>query len=132
MRASGLIHPRLALVVAELGHGDRICLADAGLPIPPGVERIDLAYRFGSPPFLDVLAALAEELVVEEFTVAEEAGSHCPSIVAALGDAFPDARRRAVSHEAFKAETIAVRAVIRTGEITPYANAMLHSGVPFG
>ena len=132
MRANGLIHPQLVRVLAELGHGDRICLADAGLPIPDGVERIDLAYRFGSPLFLDVLDALTEELVVEEITVADEAGSHCPEIVAALGEAFPDASRRTISHEAFKAETGAVRAIIRTGDVTPYANAMLRSGVPFG
>ena len=132
MRADGLIHPQLVRVLAELGHGDQICLADAGLPIAGGVERIDLAYRFGSPPFLDVLAALAGELVIEEVTVAVEAASHCPEIVAALGEAFPDADRRTTPHEAFKAETCEVRAVIRTGETTPYANAILRSGVPFG
>jgi D-ribose pyranase len=43
MRKSGVLHARLAAVLTELGHTDLLVVADAGLPIPPGVERIDLA-----------------------------------------------------------------------------------------
>ena len=63
MRSGGIIHPELARVMASLGHLDRLCVADAGLPIPPGVVRIDLAYRLGQPSFVDVVDALAAELV---------------------------------------------------------------------
>lgn len=34
-------------------------------------------------------------------------------------------------HEAFKAAAKTAKAVIRTGEITPYANIILHAGVIF-
>jgi D-ribose pyranase len=131
VKKSGIIHPDLSRALAELGHGHQVCIADAGLPIPPGVERIDLAYRLGSPTFIDVLNALAAELVVEEMTVADEAAEHCPEIIAALGAAFPDVDTRSVSHEQFKRETNDARVVIRTGETTPYANVLLTSGVPF-
>ncbi len=131
MRTGGIIHPELARVLAELGHGHRICVADAGLPIPDGVTRIDLAYRLGAPTFADVIEAIGPELVVERITTAEEAASHCPDLVALLTTTFPDAEPRSVSHQQLKSETETVRAVIRTGETTPYANAILHSGVPF-
>jgi D-ribose pyranase len=36
-----------------------------------------------------------------------------------------------ISHEAFKTEVAHARAVIRTGEATPYANVILRCGVPF-
>ena len=36
-----------------------------------------------------------------------------------------------VSHEKFKEQTKACRAVVRTGEATPYANIIFHSGVTF-
>ncbi|MFT5202713.1 MAG: D-ribose pyranase [Candidatus Aldehydirespiratoraceae bacterium] len=131
MRSGGIIHPELARVIASLGHLDRLCVADAGLPIPPGVVRIDLAYRLGQPGFVDVVEALAAELVIEEVTMAEEAGTHCPEVVAAVRGAFSAASVRAVAHEDFKKEAAGVRAVVRTGECTPYANVILTSGVPF-
>jgi D-ribose pyranase len=47
-------------------------VCDAGLPIPPGPEVVDLAFRFGVPTFETVLSGLLEELVVEGATAAEE------------------------------------------------------------
>lgn len=49
MKKGGVLHPLLAQVVASLGHGDLLVVADAGLPIPPGPLRIDLAYAPGRP-----------------------------------------------------------------------------------
>ena len=37
-----------------------------------------------------------------------------------------------VSHEEFKRRSATARAVVRTGECTPYANIMLIAGVAFG
>jgi D-ribose pyranase len=37
----------------------------------------------------------------------------------------------AIPHEEFKARTAAARAVVRTGEFTPYANVILIAGVTF-
>lgn len=131
MKRGGIIHPDLARVLAQLGHGQRICIADAGLPVPPGVSRIDLGYRLGAPPFLDVLEAIVGELVVETVTVATEAEAACPAIVAAIRNICPDVDWRAMPHEDFKAETEQARVIVRTGETTPYANVLLTSGVPF-
>ena len=52
MRKTGLWHPRLAALVAGLGHTETIVVADAGLPVPPGVEVVQLAVTRGVPAFL--------------------------------------------------------------------------------
>ena len=49
MKRSGIINGRLAGSLASLGHTDHVVVCDAGLPIPPGPEVVDLALRFGVP-----------------------------------------------------------------------------------
>ena len=132
MKKHGIVHPELARVLAELGHGDQICIADVGLPVPPGVPRIDLAYRLGAPGFLDVVAAIADEIVVEQLMIADEALARSPEVVAGLQQVFGEVRLVTTTHEQFKIATRRARVIIRTGETTPYANVLLTSGVPFG
>jgi len=139
MKRGTILNPALARLVASVGHGDLVVVADAGLPIPPGVERIDLAYAPGRPPFLDVLDALLEELEVERATVAAElTGGAAPEPFARALQArllaCPKVARQGlevVSHEALKRLTAGARAVVRTGEFTPYANVVLACGVVF-
>ncbi|WP_428646710.1 D-ribose pyranase [Roseibium sp.] len=136
MKRTPLLNRHLSRLVASLGHMDEIVVADAGLPVPPGVEVIDLAVSPGMPGLFDVLDALSQELVVERAIFASEAS---PELVtqfevklahwaAETGKPIEDVQ---TSHEAFKARTSKARAVIRTGECTPYANIILVSGVPF-
>jgi len=43
-----------------------VVIGDCGLPIPEGVERVDLAVVQGLPRFAPVVEAIAEELVVQK------------------------------------------------------------------
>ena len=52
MLKTGILHPQLARVLAELRHRDTIIIGDAGLPIPKGVERVDLGWRPGDPTWM--------------------------------------------------------------------------------
>ncbi|HEU4382037.1 MAG TPA: D-ribose pyranase [Anaeromyxobacteraceae bacterium] len=138
MKRGPILHPELARAIASLGHGDALAVADAGLPIPSGVERIDLAYAPGKPPFLDVLEAVLAEMEVERAALATEAKTLAPpAFFQALHGrlmALPKVARRGVelvSHEELKRLTGQARAVVRTGEFTPYANVVLFSGVVF-
>ena len=72
MRKHGLLHPQLSRILSELGHGQFIVIADAGLPIPVGVERVDLALTAGVPGLLEVLRAVCAELCLEEAMFASE------------------------------------------------------------
>ena len=132
-RTNTTINPQLSRVISETGHTDLIVVADAGLPIPVGTERIDLAYRPGAPEFLDVLDTVLSELAVEGVTVSAEIVDTSPELLAALTARFRDTEFEItmIPHEEFKVLTRGARAFVRSGEYTPYANVVLHAGVVF-
>lgn len=139
MKRIGLLNAPLSHAIASLGHTQALAIADAGLPIPVGPERIDLAVMPGLPSFLQVLDAVAEEMMVERVVIAGEMASVNPSLRSELAKRLDDmaaAQGRAialdeVSHEEFKRLTVAASTVVRTGECSPYANILLYSGVTF-
>jgi D-ribose pyranase len=131
VKKSGVLHHRLSEVIAAMGHGDMLVVADAGLPIPPQVERIDLAVARDLPGMLDVARAIAGELQVERIVLATELTEGNADLAAAIAALVPGATVEAVPHETFKTWTRGARAIARTGEHTPYANVILVSGVTF-
>ena len=132
MKKGRLLNAPLSAVVARLGHGDRLVICDAGLPIPAGVERIDLAVSQGVPGLTQVLAALAAEMEVESLLLAQESLSVTNGMLPSwLPEELNQKPFTTVSHEEFKRQCACVRAVVRTGECTPYANVMLIAGVTF-
>ena len=135
MRSNGAtLNAQLSRIISEMGHTDLIVVTDAGLPIPSGVERVDLAYRPGAPEFLDVLDTILAELAVEGATLSEDIVERSPDMFGALQRRF-DARGislELVPHLQFKATTKQARAAVRTGEFTLYANVILRAGAAFG
>lgn len=131
MKKAGILNAQLAGIVAGLGHTNLLVVADAGLPVPPGIACVDLAVTVGVPRFLDVLAAVAGEIQVESLTLAEELLARDEALPAAIRALFPGAAEERLPHEAFKALTARAKAVVRTGEATPYANVILRAGVVF-
>jgi D-ribose pyranase len=128
MKNHGVIHPDLVRLLAQLGHKDEVLICDAGFPIPLGVERIDLAYRLGSPEFADVVEAIAADMAVESIVVADESGDDLVEWLRSVTDAESMQR---LTHDQLKNRAERSRAVIRTGESTPYANVILIAGVAF-
>jgi D-ribose pyranase len=131
MKKIGILNRDISQVVASLGHKDMLVIADAGLPIPQQTQRIDLALTEGIPPFLDTLRAVLLEMEVEEAIVAQEMKDVSPQMLEQVRRLLGDVPIRFVPHEAFKEHTRTARAVVRTGEFTPYANVILVSGVVF-
>lgn len=136
MKRTVLLNRHLSELVASLGHMDEIVVADAGLPVPPGVKVIDLAVSPGVPRLADVLKALRSELVIETAIWAEEANPQVTSMMQEEVQAWNDVTGKPVavrnlSHASFKERSARSKAVVRTGEVTPYANIILVSGVPF-
>ena len=124
-----ILNPELLARLAALGHGDRVVIADAGLPIPADVPAIDLSLVEGLPSFAQVLRVVLEALVVESATYAREADESRtePKIAQLLGSVTSTT----VSHEELKQLTQSASFVIRTGEFTPFMNICLVAGVPF-
>ena len=131
MKRTTLLHAELSDVIARLGHGDLLVIGDAGLPIPDGPRRIDLAVSANVPRFQDVLAAVLAEMQVEGATSAEEIVSANATVHAELRRQLGATPVSTVSHEQFKAATRGARAIVRTGEFSPYANVILRAGVVF-
>ncbi|MFC4493423.1 D-ribose pyranase [Streptomyces ovatisporus] len=132
MKKSGILNRHLAGALARLGHTDRVVVCDAGLPIPErphGPHVVDLAFRAGVPRFSEVLDGLLGELEIEGATAAAEVKDRNPEASTLLDGLFPGLEL--VTHEELKALTHEARLVVRTGEVRPYANVILHCGVPF-
>jgi len=129
MKKTGILNRDIARILATLGHTDHIVIADCGLPIPSGVECIDLSLRKGFPSFIDVLEEVLEDMEVEAMIAAEEVSEQNPCIHAAIqSKGMPTYY---LPHQDLKVETAKAKAVIRTGESTPFANVILRAGVLF-
>lgn len=131
MKKTRLLNQAISSVIAGMGHQDTLVIADAGLPIPLETRRIDLALTEGMPPFLDTLRAVLAELEVERAIVAEEMVEVSPETYEAVRGMLGNVPIETVAHDDLKARTGSARAVIRTGEFTPYANVVLVAGVVF-
>lgn len=141
MKKQGILNSDISRVLSYMGHTDRICIGDCGLPIPEETERIDLALRFGQPRFMEVLKEVASDMKIEKIVLAEEIKEKNPAILEEINTFFdffetgcatgfkPEVEF--VSHEELKKMTKGCRAVIRTGETTPYANIILQAGCIF-
>lgn len=132
MKKLGILNSEISAVISQLGHTDQIVICDAGLPIPDFVTRIDLAVVPGLPSFFDVLDAVLLEMQVENAIFAEELKTAQPQALSRLAATLAtDVQLKSVSHETFKEMTKEAKAIIRTGECTPYANVILQAGVIF-
>ena len=133
MKRKGILNSDISRVLSYMGHTDRICVGDCGLPIPDETERIDLALAFGVPGFMQTLKIVAEDMKIEKIILAEEIKTFNPTVLGEINSLFEgqEIEVEFVSHVELKALTKDCKAVIRTGETTPYANIILQSGCIF-
>lgn len=139
MKKSLLLNAELSYLIATLGHSDEITIGDAGLPIDESVQRIDLALTQGIPSFLDTVRVILSEMQVQAVLLANEFAQVSPDLHSELLSELHREQQKTgqpiaieyLSHDEFKTRTVASRAVVRTGECTPYANVIFQSGVVF-
>ena len=138
MKRQGILNSEISRVLSYMGHTDRICIGDCGLPIPDEVERIDLSLKFGVPKFMEVLKEIGADMKIEKVILAEEIKEQNPKVLEEVLNFLKEYETgfkvevEYVSHSELKALTNDCKAVIRTGETTPYANIILQSGCIFG
>lgn len=133
MKRKGILNSEISRVLSYMGHTDLIAVGDCGLPIPDEVERIDLALKFGVPTFMETLETVVEDMKVEKIILAEEIKTRNPKVLGEIEALFAGKNIEVefVSHVELKTLTHNCKAVIRTGETTPYANIILQSGCIF-
>ena len=132
MLKGGILNPQMARVFAETGHMETIVVSDAGLPMPMNVERIDLAWKPNEPAYLDVLAEVLVHIVVEKAILADEIKLVSPEIHEQILRMLPkNIPIEYVPHIQLKEQTKGARAIIRTGEFTPYPSVILVAGCAY-
>lgn len=147
MKTSGILHNELARLVARMGHGDMLVLADRGFPFPRHeyTTCIDLSIGRGLPKVVDVLKVVLEELEIESVIIADETKTVSPATYEQFTQVISGIRNKGneivednIPHPEFKdmvlngaLERREVKGFVKCGEFTPYANIILVSGVDF-
>lgn len=132
MIKEGIFHPQLLRVLGEIRHKDMIVIGDAGLPVPKGVERVDLGWIKGSPSYLQVLEEIAKVLVIDEAVFAEEALEVSKDLHEKALKLLPEGLPVSyVPHTQLKEISKDAKAIILTGEFTGYTNVVLVAGCAY-
>ena len=131
MKKTKVINSDISRVIAQMGHFDKLSIGDAGMPVPAGTEKIDLAVDNGLPSFTQVLLNVLEELEVQRIYLAEEIKTENPKMLESIQEIMPNVPVTFIPHSEMKQDLNNCRAFIRTGEMTPYSNIILESGVVF-
>ena len=131
MKKTRVINSDISRVIAQMGHFDTLSIGDAGMPVPKTTEKIDLAVENGIPSFLQVLDNVLSELQVQRVYLAEEIKLKNPKQLAQIKQRFPETELVFIPHAEIKQNLQTCHAFIRTGEMTPYSNIILESGVTF-
>ncbi|MBO5384669.1 MAG: D-ribose pyranase [Ruminococcus sp.] len=133
MKKNGILNSEISRVLSYLGHTDCIAIGDCGLPVPDETERIDLALAFGVPTFMQTLEVVAGDMKIEKIILAEEIKEKNPETLKKVENMFEgqNIEIEFVSHTQLKQQIGNCKAVIRTGETTPYANIILQAGCIF-
>lgn len=130
MLKNTILNSQLIKILCQLGHTQTICVCDAGLPIPPESEIIDLAFLPGYPDIYTVLSGILECTPFEKAYFASESSLSNPQFVSFLEKNL-DCEMIAMSHEKLKSLSHSCVAFVRTGECTPYANVILQACTTF-
>ena len=131
MKKSGILNAQLMRCIAELGHKDLFMIGDAGMPIPAGVEIVDLVLVGGIPSFKQVMDAVLDETCVEAYTIATEIDENNPELLGYISEKMTGLEETKIPHDDLKAMSAKCKFAIRTGETTPYPNIIMRAGVTF-
>lgn len=131
MKKSTVINSDISRVIVQMGHFDLLAIGDAGMPVPMNTEKIDLAVTKGLPSFIDVLDNVLTELAVQKIYLADEIKTYNPDMLTKIKELMPETEIEFIPHSQMKQDLNRCHAFIRTGEMTPYANILLESGVVF-
>ncbi|GAB6091965.1 D-ribose pyranase [Furfurilactobacillus curtus] len=131
MKKTTVINSELSTVIAGMGHMDWLSIGDAGMPVPLGTKKIDLAVTKDLPRFIDVLENVLSELAVQKIYLAEEIKTVNPKQLTAIKALLPDIEIVFLPHVELKRDLAQTHAFVRTGEMSAYSNIILESGVTF-
>lgn len=131
MKKGKILNKDLNEVIACMGHGDIIVIADAGFPIPnSGVKRVDLAITQDLPDIMTVLRLIAEDFIYEKCIVAEEQKLYNPLLFKKIDSLIDRCEVETIPHSEIMGHyPTNAKVIVRTGAFEPWGNVILYSGV---
>lgn len=127
MKKNGILNAQLICELTKLRHQDKFVICDAGFPIPEGANIVDVSLAAGIPDFMQVLKAVLNELIVEEYTVFDFMKDYNKDYYVQLHTFFKVQKCSEVSMPEFIERSKEAKLFIRTGELKPASNIMLMS-----
>jgi D-ribose pyranase len=129
MIRTGILNPQINSLLARVRHTNMLVIADRGYPYWPMIETIDISLIDGVPTVLQVLDAIRPNFDISQAFMAKEF----------ISENSPETQKRfatslkgiPVSFEAYGEMKLRVPqaiGLIRTGDVTQYANMILVSG----
>ena len=131
MKKSGILNSRLSGLIAALGHTDLFLIGDAGMPVPDGVEIVDLALCENIPTLEQALKAVLSETKIEYYYTANSIQEYNPKIYNLFQTELLGIPNEEIPHTKLKEMTKKAKFAIRTGEFSYYGNIVLRAGVVF-
>jgi len=132
MKKGRILHKDLNDLIGSAAHGDIIIISDAGLAIPAGTRRIELAIERDFPDIVTILKLLNEELIVEKVSITEECKENNAPHYNDVLNVYKDmpVMMDVIPHSTLITDLVyRAKAVIRTGSFTPYGNVVIYPGI---
>lgn len=128
MKKQGVLHGELSKVIAEMGYHDTIMVGDASMPVPKGVDCIDLAVTKGVPELTKVLEVILGELNIASAIICSEMEEESPAMKAKIEGLLGDVKVTEFLNEQVMNLSKDCKVVVRTGEFTPFSSVILRAG----
>lgn len=127
MKKSGILNAQLLCELTRLRHTDKLVICDAGFPIPAGANVVDVSLVAGLPDFPQVLRAVVNELIFEDYMVFDVMKEKNPACYQLVTELFQAQSHSEVPMAQFLAAARDAKLFIRTGELRPASNLLLTS-----
>ena len=129
MKKTGILN---ASLICKLRHLDSLVICDAGFPVPAGANLVDVSLVAGIPSFPQVLKAVLNELIFEEYAVFDFMRDYNPDCYNLVHTLLPNQKFAEVPMPEFQKLAAQAKLFILTGELRPASNILLvsASGVP--
>lgn len=129
MMKSGILNPRINMLLSMVRHTNTLVIADRGFPYWKEVETVDISLVDDIPRVLDVLTAIRGNFNVARAFMAKEFNEvNSPETILQFKSSLAGVALEFEPHVDLKKRVPHAIGIIRTGDTIQYANLVLESG----
>jgi D-ribose pyranase len=129
MIKTGILNPAINSLLSRVRHTNMVVIADRGFPFWPQIETVDISLVDDVPTVLQVIAALRmNHNFTQAYMAKEFQKNNSAAIRVSFAKSLVGVPTKFEPHVDFKQHVPNAIGLIRTGDMTPYANVILISG----